>query len=135
MEETSADSLFEPQPDVRDKCMKSQVRDKLKTVHDKQDIVPGKVESLTWFFPVPKGNMDIHLVYDKSCSGLNSGLWAPWFPLPTIRTLLHLVEIGTYMADVVIGEMFLNFMFHKSLTMLAGVDLRIFFQEEIETWV
>ena len=58
-------------------------------------------------------------------------LWAPWFPLLTMNTLLCLVKIGTNMTDVDIGEMCLNFVLHTSLTMLGGIDFRHFFPEEI----
>jgi hypothetical protein len=66
------------------------------------------VESLTAFFAVPKGDDDIRLVYDGSVSGLNTSISVPRFFLPTIRAHLQAVDEGTYMADVDIGEMFLN---------------------------
>ena len=49
---------------------------------------------------------DIRMVYDTTSSGLNDAVWAPWFPMPTVETLLRAVEGGTYMADCDIGEMF-----------------------------
>jgi hypothetical protein len=53
------------------------------------------------------------MVYDASVSGLNDIIWVPRFPLPTIRTHLRSVEEGTFMADLDIGEMFLNFILHR----------------------
>ena len=70
------------------------------------------VVSLTAFFEVEKGEDDIRLVYDGSISGLNLSIWVPHFFLPTIRTHLRAVDESTYMADVDIGEMFLNFVLH-----------------------
>jgi hypothetical protein len=63
------------------------------------------------------------MVYDASVSGLNDAIWVPRFPLPTIQTHLRAVEEGTWMADLDIGEMFLNFVLHSDLQALCGVDL------------
>jgi hypothetical protein len=63
------------------------------------------------------------MVYDASVSGLNDSIWVPRFPLPTIQTHLRAVEEGTWMADLDIGEMFLNFVLHSDLQALCGVDL------------
>jgi hypothetical protein len=84
-------------------------------------------ESLTAFFEVEKGDDDIRLVYDGLVSGLNMSIWVPCFFLPTIRTHLRAVDEDTYMADVDIGEMFLNFVLHRQLKVLAGVDLTHYF--------
>jgi hypothetical protein len=61
------------------------------------------------YFAVPKGLEDICMVYDASKSGLNKALWVPSFPLPTAETLSDLLEEDSWMADVDMGEMFLNF--------------------------
>jgi hypothetical protein len=58
------------------------------------------VTSLMSFFSVPKEENDIRMVYDETKSGLNSILWAPWFPLPTIEMHLCSVVPGTYMGDI-----------------------------------
>jgi hypothetical protein len=85
------------------------------------------VASLTAFFEVEKGDDDIRLVYDGSVIGLNLSIWVPRFFLPTIQTHLRAVDKNTYMADVDIGEMFLNFILHRELQSLAGVDLTNYF--------
>jgi len=36
----------------------------------------------------PKRKSDIKLIYDGTKSGLNGCFWAPWLPLPTIKTHL-----------------------------------------------
>jgi hypothetical protein len=77
-------------------------------------------ESLTAFFEVEKGDDDIRLVYDGLVSGLNMSIWVPRFFLPTIWTHLCAVDEDTFMADVDIGEMFLNFVLHRQLQVLAG---------------
>jgi hypothetical protein len=100
---------------------------------------PGFVESLTECFGIPKGNDDIRLVYDGLVSGLNLTIWVPRFFLPTIRTHLRAADENMFMADMDIGEMFLNFILHKDLRALAGMDLSHYFKEEKdgllwETW-
>ena len=81
------------------------------------------VVSLTSFFSVPKGDSDIRMVYDGTKCGLNGSVWVPRFYMPTLTSHLRTVVEGTYMCDVDIGEMFLNFMLHPTLRTLCGVDL------------
>jgi hypothetical protein len=57
-------------------------------VRDRGYIQSGLVKSLTLYFAVPKGEGEIHMVYDGTKSGLNHALWVPWFPLPTIEAHL-----------------------------------------------
>jgi hypothetical protein len=45
---------------------------------------------------------------------------------------LQAVDENTFMADVDVGEMFLNFILHNDLRALAGVDLSHYFEEEKE---
>jgi len=100
----------------------------------------GTVEDWTSFFSVPKGADDIRMVYDASRSGLNSAIWVPGFPLPTTNTHLRSVEPGTWLADLDIGEMFLNFPLDGSLRALCGVDLTHYgkclggAEAELEDW-
>ena len=74
---------------------------------------------------------DIRMVYDVTSSGLNDAVWFPWFPRPTVETILRVVEGGTYMADCDIGEMFLNFMLEPRLRPYAGVDSTPSFPEKV----
>jgi hypothetical protein len=83
----------------------------------------GDVTSLTQFFAVAKGDEDIRVVYNGASSGLNAHLWCPWFALATINTMSRALEPGTYMGDIGIGEMFMNFIPEASCIYLAGVDL------------
>ena len=66
---------------------------------------------------------DVRMVYDGTKSGLNSCIWVPRFPLPTVGTYLRAVEAGTFMGDMDVGEMFLNFVLHESMQALCGIDL------------
>lgn len=107
------------------------VREKLNCIRDRGYVEAGVVESLTNFFCVPKGEDDIRMVYDGTASGLNDALWAPWFPLPTVESLLRAVEPGTYMCDTDVGEMFLNFMLHEEVRKMCGVDFTLYYPEEV----
>jgi hypothetical protein len=70
------------------------------------------------------------MVYDGSVSGLNDAMWVPRFVLPTLKTRLQAVEEQTYMADVDVGGMFLNFILYKDLRSVSGVDLTCYFPLE-----
>jgi hypothetical protein len=115
-----------PQAGTKSPDMLKRMREKLDKVRKRRYIAPGFVSSLTSFFAVPKGADDIRMVYDASVSGLNDSIWVPRFPLPTIKTHLRAVEEGTYMADLDVGEMFLNFVLHSDLRALCGVDLTLY---------
>jgi hypothetical protein len=114
------------QRDSKDPVEKSLVIKKLKKVQERRYIAEGYVVSLTAFFPVEKGDDDIRMVYDGSVSGLNDTMWVPRFVLPTINNHLEAVEEQTYMADVDVGEMFLNFILYEDLRSVSGVDLTCF---------
>jgi hypothetical protein len=127
------------QRDCKNSREKAQVKKKPNKVRERRYIAPGYVVSLTSFFPVQKGENDIRMVYDGSVSGLNDAMWVPRFVLPTLNTHLRAVEEQTFMADVDVGEMFLNFVLHKDLRSVSGVDLTCFFPSKDgkplwETW-
>jgi hypothetical protein len=106
--------------------MKNAIIVKLRTVREKEYLVPGKVKSLTSFFAVHKGEGDVTIVYDGTKSGLNGQLWAPWFPLPSVNSHLCCTQPGSYMGDIDFSEQFLNFMLHERIRPYAGVDLTLF---------
>jgi hypothetical protein len=62
--------------------------------------------------------------------GLNASLWAPNFPLPTVENHVKGVLEHSWMGDLDITEMFLNFCLHEEVQSLCGVDLRGYFPEE-----
>jgi hypothetical protein len=71
---------------------------------------------------VAKCDGDIRLVYNGTSSEFKAHLWCPWFALATINTILRALEPETYMGDIDVGEMFLNFILEERCN-LAGVDL------------
>jgi hypothetical protein len=72
----------------RDPVKKTQVLRKLDNIWKRGYVEAGYMELLISFFDAEKGSDDIRMVYDGSASGLNDKLWAPWFPLPTLDSLL-----------------------------------------------
>jgi hypothetical protein len=106
------------------------VQKKVNKVRERGYITKGPVESVTSFFSVPKGEADIRMVYNGTSCGLNDAVFAPWFAMPTIDSHLRAVDVGTYMADCDIGEMFLNFMLDPAIRPFAGVDLTELFADE-----
>jgi hypothetical protein len=67
------------------------------------------------------------MVYDGSVSGLNDAMWMPRFALPTLSTHLRSVEARTFLADIDVGEMFLNSVLHGSVRVYAGVNFTSYF--------
>jgi hypothetical protein len=62
-------------------------------------------------------------------------IWVPTFLLPTgVNTLSRAVDTATFMSNMDIGEMFLNFVVHKSMQALCGVDLMDYFGEDTVLW-
>lgn len=120
-----------PQWSERDETKREAMKKKLEKVRRLGYIQPGRVDSLTSYFSVPKGESDIQMVYDSTKSGLNDSLWAPWFSLPTCESHLRSVGPQTFMGDIDIGDMFHNFMMHELVQRVAGIDLTPFFLEEL----
>ena len=90
------------------------------------------IKSPTSFFSVPKGEEDIRMVYDGTKSGLNASLFAPWFGLGNVNSMLRTVESRTWSADNDFGKMFLNFWLHPDLRHYTGIDITDLFPEELK---
>lgn len=87
--------------------------------------------SLTRFFAVQKGEDDIRMVYNGTASGLNDVLWAPNFGLPTVDSAARATNVETWMGDLDLGEMFLNFMIDPKIRPYCGVDLTPYLKDPI----
>ena len=112
-----------PQCQEADPHMRAQVQAKLRNVLDKGYIDSGQVLSLTSYFAVPKGELDVRMVYDSTKSGLNSSIWVPTFSLPTVETLTDMLEGASWMSDLDMGEQFLNFPLDSALQPYCGIDV------------
>lgn len=101
------------------------LRDKIAKVIQRRYLVTSssKIASLIKFFAVPKGEGDCRVVYHAGANGLNDCVWAPPFFLPTVDSLLRIVDHSSYMEDRDIGEMFLNFELHPNTRRFTGVDV------------
>jgi hypothetical protein len=108
-----------------------EMKKKLNKVRRRGYVKPGQVKSLIRFFAVPKGDKDIQMVYDGTASGFNASVWVPNFGLPTVETLLRATSPDTWMVDLDIGDMFLNFMLDENTREMVSVDLTPFFPEEL----
>jgi hypothetical protein len=93
----------------------------------------GIILSLTLLFAVTKGDTDIRIVSNRTSSGMNAHLWAPWFALPTIFSLLRALELNTFMTDYKIGEMFLNCVLEERCVRPTGVDLTHYVEKVEDT--
>ena len=62
------------------------------------------------------------LIHGNS-SGLNKGIWAPYFSLKKVRSKLREKEKVTYIVERYIGEMFLNSMLSKDVTSYCRVNI------------
>ena len=103
----------------------------------RQHVRLGKVLSLTGYFAVDKAKgSDIRMVYDGTKSGLNDSIWAPNVYVPSIDSLVGLIDSNSWMSDIDLGEFFLNFPLDESVQSLAGIDLTPYFplQDAKRNW-
>jgi hypothetical protein len=128
---TLAPAYKRPQRADNNPTLKSRVKEKLDKVLQQRYFEVGLVKSLTTFFGVPKGEDDMIVVYDGSLPGLNAALWCPWSMLPNTNSHLRTVEPGTFMSDVDIAEMFLNFFMDWHLSKYAGANLTSYFTDDL----
>jgi hypothetical protein len=113
------------QPIIQDPVICSKTRDKIEKVLKRRYLVPTDlvIKSNIKFFPVPKGEDDIRIVYDATANKLNEAVWVPTFWLPAIDSLARAVGSDSWMTDKDIGDMFLNFQLHQDIKPFTGVDL------------
>jgi hypothetical protein len=116
-------SNFIQQQKEKDPERRKKMGEKLDTVFTRRYFIYGLVLSLASFFAFMKGAMYIRMVYNAKYSVLNDYLWAPWFAIPAINTLLRALEEGTFMLDLDIADFFLNFMLEAKCQRLAGLEL------------
>jgi hypothetical protein len=116
-----------PQGPGKSKAEYEQMVAQLKKVREGCYVEPGKVVSLTSLFAVLRHKEDIRMVHTGTKLGLYENFWVPRFPFPMINIHLRVVGGSTFVNNMAIGEMFLNFVLHKSMEVLCGVDLSSFF--------
>ena len=105
-----------------------QIAKKLEDVVQKGYLISPDFPIVSWisFFTVLKGICDVRMVYNGTSNGLNGCLWAPWFPLSTIKTVERALVPGTVLGDLDIGEVFLNSPLRSTIQKYTGVDLSLY---------
>ena len=124
-----------PQQEPSNLVQKPRILEKLQKFLDRRYLEDNKnkfVTLLISFFDILKGDDDIRVVFNGTPCGLNEATWAPWFPLPTARTHLRGVKMGTWTADLDLGEMFYSFCLVRVLQAYTGMDLTKYFPESIK---
>ena len=106
-------------------ALRKAMKEKLGKVRRMGYLAPGEVKSLTSFFAVPKGDSDIRMVYDGTKSGLNDAMWAPWSWMPTVESHLRFISTESFLGDIDVGDMFLNFVLHEDVRKFAGVQDKV----------
>jgi hypothetical protein len=71
------------------------------------------------------------MVFNGTESGLNAAARVPSFWLPTMHTHMCMTVLGSVMGDLDVGEMFLNFIPFKAMRKHCGIDLSLYFPEEL----
>jgi hypothetical protein len=93
-----------PQQSESDTAKRTLIAKQLQKVLDRGYVKLGKVLSLTGYFAVDKGGeTDIRMVYDGIKSGLNDTIWALNFYVPSIDSLVALIDASTWMSDIDLG--------------------------------
>jgi hypothetical protein len=67
------------------------------------------------------------MVYDASKCSLNDLVWAPNFFIPSVDTMVDLLDGNSWMGDINLGEMFLNLPLDPKVRPLVGVNLTPYF--------
>ncbi len=114
------------QPAEPDTQLKPKVKQKLEKFIDRGYPKLGSVASLISYFTVPKRESDVRLVFNGTKSWLNEVIWAPSFHLPTIDSLLSLLECGTWQGDIDVAEQFYNFILDTKIQPFCGVDVDLY---------
>jgi hypothetical protein len=88
-----------------------------------------RCRSVIKYFAVPKGIVDDvvqdwRIVFHAGANKLNDAVFVPSFSLPTVNSLLWLVDGKTLMSDRDMGDMFLNFQLHANTVESTAIDLR-----------
>jgi hypothetical protein len=109
---------------------KEDLRKKIKMFVEQKYTAPpsGRISSLIKYFAIPKGVVDgvvqdWRIVFHAGANQLNDCVWAPSFSLPTVNSLLCIVEDDSFMEDWDVGKMFLNFQLYPNTKKYAAVDL------------
>lgn len=113
-----------PQICEKDPIIKAKVQEKLENVWLKHYVIPCDVKNLTQYFAVPKEDSNVWIVSDATKSGLNDCIWVPYFTLSGADAMTDMLDAASFMMDLDLGEMFLNFLMHSTIQPYCGLDVR-----------
>ncbi len=85
--------------------------------------VPTRLKLSIKYFAVPKGKDNWRILFHTGANELNKRVWAPSFGLPTINSLLRIVNGSSLMSDRDMGDMFHNFSLDKNTGLYTAIDL------------
>jgi hypothetical protein len=109
---------------------KQVLRKKVKKFLERGYVAPsrGRISSLIKYFAVPKGIIngvvqDWRTVFHAGANKLNDVVWVPSFGLPTVNSLLRMIDLPSLMEDRDVEEMFLNFQLHVDAVRYTGIDI------------
>ncbi|KAL3816316.1 hypothetical protein ACHAXA_008387 [Cyclostephanos tholiformis] len=105
------------QATINDSGIQTKVREKIaKVIWMRYLNTEGVVIKLNIkYFAGPKGDEDIHMVYDTTANNLNDAVWVLTFWLPTIDMPVQNVGQESWMMDRDVGDMFLNYQLHEDV--------------------
>ena len=81
------------------------------------------------YFSVTKLDQYVCMVNDGTASGFNYLVWVPNFVFLSVKTLLCGTLTTSWMVNLDIGEIFLNFMLDLDARKYVGVDVTNIFPE------
>jgi hypothetical protein len=114
----------EPQPPLRPD-EREVLRRKITKFINRGYIAPTPgCRSVIKYFAVPKGVVDDVVQDWRVVFKLNDAVFVPLFSLPTVNSLLWLVDRKTVMSDWDMGDMFHNFQLHENTVKATEIDLR-----------
>ena len=118
-------TVWSSQPPPLDLEAKEVLRSKISKLLNKRYLVPTECacKSSIKYFAVPKGDTDWRVVFHAGANKLNDCVYTPSFFLPTVNSLLGLVDRQSLMSDRDIGEMFHNFQLHPNTVSFTAIDL------------
>ncbi len=85
--------------------------------------IPAKFELSIKYFAVPKGNDNWRIVFHAGANKLNERVKAPLFCLPSINSLLRIIDGQLLMSDQDMGDMVHNFPLHVNILRFTAIDL------------
>jgi hypothetical protein len=82
---------------------------------------------LTGYFEVANAIFGIRMVYDAIKCGLDDVVWAPNFFIPSVDSMLSVLDTNSWMGDIDLGKKFLNFPLDPKVRPFMGVNLTPYF--------